>query len=1289
NESIASWTWDFGDGSAPVTIIAPASPNISHIFLGSAQSHTVRLTVTLTSGCSAFVEHVVSSAPAPVADFSFPNSNCSMVPVPFTDESQATGGYLINQWNWNFGDPASGTGNVSTLTNPTHQFSAPGSYTVREVVINIIGCSDTIFKTIIVGTPPTPNFIADTACVGYPTSFTDQTINGSGAALQYLWNFGDGQTSTLVNPSHTYAICGTYTVHLSVSSSPGCIGDTIKMVKVLCSPVALFSTNTPNCVGDTVHFTDLSTTPQGYIVKWTWNFGDGSGLSINFPGNPSVSHAYSAPGLYIVTLTIHTSDSCISTKQLPVPVSALPIANFITGPSACEFIPMQFTDISQSNGGGIINQWLWNFGDPGSGTNNTSTLQNPTHSFTHSGSFQVHLTVTNINGCSSTITKNVSVNQSPQANFSADTACSENPTQFTDQSIANFGTVVAWLWHFGDPSSGTNNISTLQNPLHTYSTPGNYMVTLAITNSGGCVDDTLIMVSVSAKPEALFSFTPTCVKDSTQFTDLSVAPNSQIVGWLWNFGDGTPPATIQNPKHAYQVAGTYNVTLTVTNLGGCKDSISQAVVARPTPTAAYTYNSLFCPGGTVQFQDQSTGQGSVIVDRWWTFEPGYHSNAPDPTYVFSVTDTTYVVSLEVTDNYGCKDTIFDSVYVKPAFAFTFNNDTACYLNPTHFTPQDLTPGDSLFYITWDFGDPASGSSNISHIYHAVHTFTHAGTFTVKMTATDWDNCKDSVYKVVVVRGLPIAQFAASTQPCDTIVYFTDLSSAGGGTILKWEWNFGDGTPPVVINAPGPGNTTHTYAVPGNYLVILTVTNANGCEDTVSQPVQQVSCLSASFSKDQLSCARTEVMFADSSRPSGSISSWYWKWGDGTDTLYTTFAPTIHHTYANAGNYSVTLIIQAMINSVAFADSSTQAVIVHPTPEAFFSNNLVCMHTATIFHDTSWTYGEPITVWNWNFGEPVSGSANVSTLKNPTHQYDTSGSYPVHLVVMNEFGCKDSLVKITRVYGIPKADFSNSPACSAHPIYFNDISKLADTLMSYWMWNFGDKGSGQNISLQKDPTHQYLREGDYLVKLQVRDYNGCSDSCDSTIHVNPSPTAAFTLTDDLNGRPGKIQLNNQSLGATTFDWDFGNGQTSTEENPVVTYSEDGTYIIRLITDNQYSCTDTTYYKYEMLFKGLFIPNAFSPESPYEGVRLFKPVGVNLKEYHIQVWDNWGHLLWESDKLDLYGRPAEGWDGTYKGQPMPEGTYAWKVVAVFSDDTIWQGSDNGKSEPSTIGTVTLIR
>ena len=210
-----------------------------------------------------------------------------------------------------------------------------------------------------------------------------------------------------------------------------------------------------------------------------------------------------------------------------------------------------------------------------------------------------------------------------------------------------------------------------------------------------------------------------------------------------------------------------------------------------------------------------------------------------------------------------------------------------------------------------------------------------------------------------------------------------------------------------------------------------------------------------------------------------------------------------------------------------------------------------------------------------------------------------------------------------------------------------------------------------------------------MRMIVKDHFGCIDTIDSTVTVNITPVSAFTLENGYNGKQGQVKLNNLSSGADNYTWEFGDGKSSTDVNPVTAYTEDGTYIIKLISFNNFECSDTTLYQYKLLFKGLFVPNAFSPTNNNLGVRLFIPVGMNLKQYHVTVFDSWGHLMWESYKIDDKGRPVEGWDGTFEGNLMPQGNYIWKISALFVDDTSWSGSDTGQGNYNTMGSVTLIR
>ncbi len=1302
---ITTWIWNWGDISPNDTVFFPNNPNLCHLY-ATADTFAITLKVIDDKG---YIDNVITNIivlPNPKANF-FYSTACQDKVIQFTDMSSPNGSGNIISWIWNFADPGSAINNNSTLTDPTHIFShGDSTYMVRLIVKNFNNCIDTIVKPVYVFPAPPVAFTHDTACLNELVHFlADTAVTHLDSIVHWSWDFGDG-TPPVTDPgstAHPYSVAGIHLVTLTVIDHHGCSNTVQDSIMINPLPVSNFSWGTPVCQGTQIQFTDHSFVPPGfagYIAKWQWDFGDGTSQTIIFPNPQNVSHTYAGTGPnYTVRLTVWTNDSCTAFIKKTLILIPAPVANFEFPATRCEDQQVQFTDISQPNGGGDLVQWSWNFGDPLSGSNNTSLLPSPVHIFSTAGNDTVRLIVANANGCRDTTYKVVSISAAPFAFFAADTACVASLTYFSDSSTTPTpGTITSWAWSFGDPASGTNNTSTLQNPVHTFNSPGTYPVSLHVTNSHQCPKDTVIQVVVNPKPTAMFQYSSVCVNDSTQFTDLTISPGSQIRSWLWDFGCGnaTCISTKQNPKYLYANPGNYSVKLVVTNQSGCSDSVTIQVVARSIPRAKFSYLSFFCPAGKVNFQDLSTATASSIAQREWIFEPGSTSSLPNPSYIYPVTTamTSYPVTLIVTDTYGCRDTVLDSlVYVKPGFTFSFRNDSVCQGYTTHFDTIHVTPGDHLYNVSWNFGDPSSVPNNTSTLMSPSHQFTGPGVYVVKLKAINSDNCVDSVYREVPIYEAPKPNYGFVSNPCDSVVYFSDLTAnTGNGSIVSWKWIWGDGGDTTIL-APGPGNKSHLYVNAGVYQVTLIITNINGCVDSITQSVQRFPCIKAGFTYKDTLCARYKIAFADSSLPVSRINQWHWTWGDGTDTTYTVHNSPIMHTFASGGTFNVNLEVQALLNGTTISENMMSAVVIHPTPMPYFSNPPVCLKQVTLFTDTSKTYGEQTVNWNWTFSQFPT---DTSTFRNPTHLYDSSGTYNVKLIVMNKYGCKDSLIKPTRVYGLPVAGFENTAACAGEPTLFFDRSIKADTAVGFWRWTFGDPATIKDTSQLKDPTYRYLSAGDFSVRMIVKDNFGCIDTLDSTVKVNITPMSSFTIVDAYNGRPGQVKLNNISTGATLYNWDFGNGKTSEETSPVVTYeySLDSlgrqNYIIKLISLNQYDCSDTTFYRYSLLFKGLYVPNAFAPSNNNLGVRLFKPTGINLKQYHVTVFDMWGHLMWESTKLDEFGTPTEGWDGTFEGATMPQGNYMWRISALFIDGAPWEGSDIGSgASAKTMGTVSLIQ
>jgi PKD repeat protein len=397
----------------------------------------------------------------PVAEFSAsPTTGNAPLTVAFSDQS--TGG-SVTLWFWDFGD-----GGTSTEQDPSHDYATAGTYTVSLTVTGPKG-SDTITKVDHITVTPFAEFSASPTTGNAPltVAFSDQSSGG--IVTSWLWDFGDGGTSVIQNPSHTYNE-GTYTVSLNVTGPNGSDTNTkpnlIAVGPLPPPPIADYSASQTTVPATfPVNFTDLST---GVISTWSWDFGDGGTSTAQNP-----AHIYLSSGVYSVSLTTTGPGGSDSLTQADY-ITVTPLANF-SADNTAGTVPLgvQFTDLST----GGATSWLWDFGDGG-----TSTAQNPAHTYVTSGTYTVALTATGLGG-PNTITKPNYISTSPTpppvADFSADNTAGTAPlgVQFTDLST---GVISTWSWDFGD--GGT---STEQDPSHNYATSGTYTVSLTVTGPGG------------------------------------------------------------------------------------------------------------------------------------------------------------------------------------------------------------------------------------------------------------------------------------------------------------------------------------------------------------------------------------------------------------------------------------------------------------------------------------------------------------------------------------------------------------------------------------------------------------------------------------------------------------------------------------------------------------------------------------------------------------------------------------------------------------------------------------
>lgn len=463
--------------------------------------------------------------------------------------------------------------------------------------------------------------------------------NGASKAVDYLWSTGSNNDSLSISTSGNYWV--------QVKSIHNCIAsDTIVVTISGNAPTANFKFQN-SCFNNVTQFADSSVPFPGDIINsWQWDFGDMKTSTLQNP-----FHTYPDTGVFTVRLTVGTQSGCYGSILRTVNIYPLPKPEF-TYTGLCEDVRMQFNG-QVTTYGYPVNQWSWNFGDPGSGGANTSTLQNPAHVFANGGTYRVKLQVTNVMGCVDTISKNVAINIAPVADFSFSLACKDDPVAFKDMTILPPGsTNIGNYWNFG------NSTSLAQDPVHTFAANVKYNVMHVVTASNGCKDTVVKAVDVHASPTALFTNSPGCELNVTPFTDLSIITIGSITGWKWTF-ENTSFSTVKNPEHVFKKTGNATAKLLVTSDFGCKDSLTKTIVVYPKPVAQFTVSPEYGnPGQLFKFSNTTVGASSYV----WNFDDGFSSTLPNPSHTYADTGS-FDPYLIAKSTMGCLDTSYQKVQI--------------------------------------------------------------------------------------------------------------------------------------------------------------------------------------------------------------------------------------------------------------------------------------------------------------------------------------------------------------------------------------------------------------------------------------------------------------------------------------------------------------------------------------------------------------------------------------------------------------------------------------------------
>ncbi|MEO5572007.1 MAG: PKD domain-containing protein [Bacteroidia bacterium] len=1039
-----------------------------------------------------------------------PTNGCAPLTVDFTNAS-----IQANSFFWDFGN-----GNTSTLQNPTTAYLASGLYSVTLIATNTLTWQkDTLVATNYIHIIPTPNtsFTA-TPLSGCSYNNTITFNNSTTGAVSYTWDFGDGTSSILQNPTHSYTNSGTFTVKLIATNGFGCNNIAIQNNYIIISPspgVSFTSDYTSTCdVNQVFNFTGSGSA----VTSWYWDFGDGN---ISMLQNPQ--HTYSTPGNYDVTLIATNSFGCTDTSYVPAYISignSLVPSMTINNNIGCGSLSAHF-NCTVPNATG----WLWDFGD---GTA-TSTLQNPVHNYISPGNFTVTLTVTTTSGCNGTkiFPNAVIIDPAPVANFTANQVSPCDPFLWHFNNLSSNGT--NYLWEFGDGTTSTQS-----QPNHNYVTEAIFDVTLHVFSTHGCEAIYTFAAAVDINDnKVIFDAIPKigCKPLPVAFTAVNY-PN--VSSWFWKFGDGAT-STLQNPSHTYTADGNYTVTLRVTTTTGCVDSTVKSNYIKVVP-GQIIYNVpdtiIGCLPYSASFTDPTLGS-----NMWhWDFGTGDTSNLQNPSYVYLDTGI-YVVTLQTSMAGGCSQFINPYAIVHifdfPPLPINVLSQTAC--SPYQITVTDSTTG--IVDWHWDFGDGGYAATQT-----ATHVYSNAGNYTISLSMLTIVGCV-IVLDTTIIFGHPDPYSFSNLTTCtDDLIHFI-LNSPGAYT--SHTWNFGDGSPLTSQNNPN-----HNYPVPGDYIFTLTTQDTAGCTDVYSDTLFIRNVTAGFTSSDPTSICYHDYIHFDNT--STGATNYLWDFGDSTTS--TQFEPV--HYYGTAGSYTVTLTVSAggCTRSVAQTNYITVDV---PVADFTYSASGACYPVTVSYTDLS---SNPAS-WLWTFGD-----GGTDTVQNPVHVFNSAPTSTVRLVMSDIYGCHAIKTKNNINVASVNISVSDTAGCKPLPVNFNNLSGN----VTNWQWNFGDGGTS---SIQ-NPSHTYSDTGSFDITLIVTFSSGCVDTVVFPDYIKvTSPHVDFTSPTIAVCAPSLVSFTNASQNTVSYLWDFGDGSTSTLENPSHIYNIPGNYTIKLTAADSSGCSGT--------------------------------------------------------------------------------------------------------------------
>jgi gliding motility-associated-like protein len=1087
--------------------------------------------------------------------------------------------------------------------------------------------SQTSSTPIVISVQPAPTAAATFTPASPITPGTTVTFTNTSTGLFSNWDFGDGTTSTTMNPSHTYNVAGMYYVTLVSMNPNGCTDTLIMQIEVVNCVTVNVVASASACEGDPVTFTYQGNASGAAI--YNWNFGTGTVLSGSNAGPINVM--WSTAGTYNVTLDV-TDNGCTSNPvTVAVTVNPNPVASFTSAPSICAGDTTAVT-FNGTAAAGAVYTWYFQNGSVVSGG-----AQGPVNvSFPSAGNDSIGLIVSQ-SGCADTSGNYILINPSPTSAFSVPASACEGST-LTVTYTGSAGGAATYAWNFG---TGTVVSGSGQGPYAiSWPAAGVTAVELTVTENGCTSPPTIVPVTINPFPVVSVTGNPTlCAGDQDTFTFNGMA--GATASYTWSFGSATVVSGSGPGPYILSWPAAINDVITlIVDDNGCIDSTAFSVAVNPVPDAPFILPATVCAGNDVTIT--YSGTASAAASYNWNFGGGtiISGSGQGPYVINWNTPGNPQVTLSVTENGCTSPQVTNSISITPGPVASFTaTPILCAGDQNTVSFTGSAAGTALW--SWNFGSAAVVSGSGSGPYTLAYPDT--GVYQIELIISD-NGCSDTAGFTVQVNPVPNSPFALPPFVCEGVAVTIDYTGTASGA-ANYSWTFGGGT---VVSGSGAGPYKVYWPSAGNMSVSLTVTE-NGCTSPVTTQVIVVNAQpTAAFTALQVLCSGE----SDTITFTGSASSsaiYTWSFGNATVISGSNEGPYIL-SWNNSGSQN----LQLLVDDNGCVDTATVQVLINETPVAAFAMQPeACVGDAVAATFSGTATGN--ATYTWDFGSATvqsgTGQGPYSLLWNTPGNYDVSlvvtlngcvsplavepivvAAYPAAiagpdtvlcagesvqigfppeagvtyhwnpsaglvdsslsattaagvnngvapltstyvLTAVNATGCESTDAVAITVNPVPVVSFpSPAPQCfENHSFEFMAGGNMIPGAV--YSWDFGTGAVPSTSNAQNQSAVTYTAPGAYPVVLNAAFANCPAVPYIDSAIVRISPVAAFTPLVVEGCEPLEVPLSNASTGdVNSYTWHFSDGSDATGENPVHLFGNAGTYSISVEAVTQYGCTD---------------------------------------------------------------------------------------------------------------------